>query len=276
VLPLLALPMAETVLAYASSRAFVAAFALLGVISVQNGLTYNVHLIKSEASLHAATIGGWLFPLLLPDLEAPSRFTHPALLIWLAFVFGLLAFPMVTRAGASTSRSRSWTGVVATVVAAFALMSAAIGAVTGARGRPEYTMNAGDARDRLIHFDLTEQPDLAWSSTNGPVDVKTYFPNPDGTTSTLAVTPNNPIAGGPIEVAIEVRRPGNRPGWGTASVAFGDGSPPVHLAIEGSAHARHIYARAGDYEISVDLQLWGLPPRSEVQRIRVRAVPTSP
>jgi hypothetical protein len=77
VLPLLALPIAESVLAYASSRSFVAAFALLGVISVQNGFTYNVHLIKSEASLHAATIGGWLFPLLLPDLEAPSRFTQP-------------------------------------------------------------------------------------------------------------------------------------------------------------------------------------------------------
>ena len=276
VLPLLALPMAETVLAYASSRAFVAAFALLGVISVQNGLTYNVHLIKSEASLHAATIGGWLFPLLLPDLEAPSRFTQPALLIWLAFVFGLLAFPMVTRAGASTSRLRSWTGVVATVVAAFAVMSAAIGAVTGARGRPDYTLNAGDARDRLIHFNLTEQPALAWSSTNGPVDVKTYFPNPEGTTFTLAVTPNDPVAGAPIELAVEVRRPGNRPGWGTASVAFGDGSSPVQVAIEGSAYARHTYALPGDYEISVELQLWGLPPRSEVQRIRVRAVPTSP
>jgi hypothetical protein len=73
----------------------------------------------------------------------------------------------------------------------------------------------------------------------------------------------------PIDLAVDVRRPGNRPGWGTASIAFGDGSPPVRLAIEGSAHARHTYAQAGDYEIAVDVQLWGLPPRSNAQRIHV-------
>jgi hypothetical protein len=269
VLPLLALPIAESVLAYASSRAFVAAFALLGVISVQNGFTYNVHLIKSEASLHAATIGGWLFPLLLPDLQAPSRFTQPALLIWLAILVGLLTFPTVRRAHASRSRARSWTGVVSTVVVAFAVLSAAIGGVAGARGRPEYTMNAGDARDRLIHVALTAKPAYAWSSANGAVDLRTYFPNPQGTSATLTVTPTNAGAGVPIDLAVDVRRPGNRPGWGTAFVAFGDGSPPVRLAIEGSAHARHTYAQAGDYEITVDVQLWGLPPRSNAQRIHV-------
>jgi hypothetical protein len=152
---------------------------------------------------------------------------------------------------------------------AFAALSAAIAAATGARARSEYTINAGDARDRLIHFDLTEQSAFTWSSTKGPVDLRTYFPNPEGTTSTLAVAPNNPVAGAPIELAVEVRRPGNRPGWGTASVAFGDGSSPVQVAIEGSASVRHTYAQAGDYEISVELQLWGLPPRSDVQRIRV-------
>jgi hypothetical protein len=151
----------------------------------------------------------------------------------------------------------------------FAAMSAAIGAATGARGRPEYTLNAGDARDRLIHFALTAQPAFAWSSTNGRVDVKTYFPNPEGTTTSLSVEPKDPTAGAPIQLAVDVRRPGNRPGWGTAFVAFGDSSPPVRLPIEGSAHARHTYAESGDYEITIDVQLWGLPPRVESQRIRV-------
>jgi len=159
--------------------------------------------------------------------------------------------------------------VVATVVVVFAAMSAAIGAATGARGRPEYTLNGGDARDRLIHFALTAQPAFAWSSTNGRVDVKTYFPNPDGTTTSFSVEPKDPTAGAPIELAVDVRRPGNRPGWGTAFVAFGDGSPQVRLPIEGSAHARHTYAQAGDYTLKVDFQIWGLPSRSDAQRIHV-------
>jgi len=269
VLPLLALPIVETAMAYASSQAFTALFTLLGVISVQSGLTYNLHLIKSEASLHAATIGGWLFPLLLPDLETSKGVTQLTLLMWLAIVVGLIAVPMMMRDRARPSRSRSWTRVVAAMVVAFAAASAAIGAATGARGRPEYTLNAGDARDRLIHFALTAQPAFAWSSTNGRVDVQTYFPNPEGTTASFSVEPKEPPAGAPIAFAVDVRRPGNRPGWGTALVAFGDGSLPVRLAIEGSGHAWHTYAESGDYEIAVEFQLWGLPPRLEGQRIHV-------
>jgi hypothetical protein len=159
--------------------------------------------------------------------------------------------------------------VIAAVVLGFAAVSAAIGAVTGARGLPEYTVNAGDARDRLIHFALNTQSSLAWSSTNGPVDVKTYFPNPEGTTTALAVSRENPVVGVPIDFTVDVRRPGNRPGWGMAIVGFGDGSPPVRLAIEGSAHARHAYSQAGDYEVTVEFQLWGLPARSDARRIHV-------
>jgi hypothetical protein len=191
------------------------------------------------------------------------------LLIWLAFVFGLLAFPMVTRAGASTSRSRSWTAVVAAIVMAFAAVSSVVGAVTGARGRTEYTMNAGDARDRVIHFELTGHPVIQWSSTKGPVDLKTYFPNPDGTTATFTVRPESPVAGTAIEVVVDVSRPGNRPGWGTARVDCGDGSPPIFLAIEGGARTRHTYGQPGDYQVRVDFQLWGLDPRTNVQRVHV-------
>jgi len=150
-------------------------------------------------------------------------------------------------------------------------MSAAIGAATGVRGRPEYTMNAGDARDRLIHLALTARPAFAWSSMNGRVDLKTYFPNPEGTTTSCSVEPKDPTAGAPIALAVDVRRPGNRPGWGTARVDFGDGSPPGTLAIEGAARIRHTYAQAGDYALTVDFQLWGLPLRSDAQRIHVSA-----
>jgi hypothetical protein len=42
------------------------------------------------------------------------------------------------------------------------------------------------------------------------------------------------------------------------------------VPIEGAASIRHTYAQAGDYALTVDLQLWGLPPRSDAQRIHVR------
>jgi len=269
VLPLAALPIAEAVSAYGSSRPFVAVFALLGAISIQNGLAYNVHLIKSEASLHAATIGGWLFPLLLPDLSS-GRYAQPTLPIWLAIVAGLIAFPVMTRGRIRLSHSRSWTGVVAAMVVVFAAVSSGLAAASGARGRPEYTLNAGDARDRLIHFALTRQPAFAWSSANGRVDLQTYFPNPEGTITSVNVEPKDPTARAPVHLAVDVRRPGNRPGWGTARLDFGDGSPPERVAIEGSAQARHVYAQAGDYEITVDVELWGLPPRVETHTLRVR------
>ncbi len=270
VVPLLALPLAEAAATFASSRAFVASMALLGIISVQNGLTYNVHLIKSEASLHASTIGGWLFPLLLPDVQTPDRFTLPLAAMWVVVIVALLLLPawFARRSGIAT-RSRSWTIVAATTAVAFATISAAVGTATSTRGRPEFTLNAGDARTRLVHAALTRHMPIQWSSTNGTVDVTRYFPNEDGTVAAVRVQPATPAAKAPTEVVLEVRRPGNRPGWGTALVDFGDGSPRVRQPVEDTARIEHVFAQAGDFHVSVEFDLWGLGPRTVVHRLRV-------
>jgi hypothetical protein len=144
-----------------------------------------------------------------------------------------------------------------------------IGAFIGARVPPEFVLNAGDARDRVIHFELTDSPAIRWSPTKGIVDISTYFPNPEGTTATIDVQPEKPVADSSIDVVVDVRRPGNRPGWGTALVDFGDGSPDMRLPIEGSARTTHTYERPGDYELRVEFQLWGLESRSVVQTLHV-------
>jgi hypothetical protein len=274
VVPLLAVPLADAAIAYASRAWFVAAFALLGVVSVQNGLTYNVHLIKSEASLHAATVSGWMFPLLLPDFDTPNRLRQLPTWLWLIVTAALLCYPLVAARTASPSqkpRSRSGTVVAAYAVALFVITGALVGAAAGLRFSPAFTLNAGAARDRLIHAALTEHPGLQWSSTHGSVDVKAYFQNPDGTDAAVVATPDQAHPGEAVAVSIDIRRPGNRAGWGSASVDFGDRSPRVSLAIEGSARTRHVYAAAGDYQIHVTLDLWGLPARMLIAQVHVAA-----
>jgi hypothetical protein len=273
VVPLLALPLAETAIAWQGSSWFAAAFALLGVISVQNGITYNVHLIKSQESLQAATIGGWLFPLLLPDFDAARRLTNPLTALWLVITLGLVLLPVVAlrRKDSVPSNARGWstTGIAATVIVVFAASSTIAAGVTGARFSPSFMLKAGDARDRLIHFELTQAPGIRWSSLKGPIDLRTYFTNPEETTATLVVDPPRPRPNAPVDFTVEARRPGNRPAWGAARIDCGDGSPAVDMPIEGSGHARHTYARAGQYTVRIQVSLWGLASRSLEETLRI-------
>lgn len=274
VVPLLALPLADLTLAFGLSPVLKTSLAFLGLLSIQNGLTYNVHLIKSEASLQAATIGGWLFPLLLPDFDAATnRLAQPLTLLWLVVTTGFVLLPVaLSRISArprQATRRPAWAVLAAATLLAFATTSSIVAALTGARIRPAFMLKPGDARDRVIHFELTGNPAVRWSSTNGSVDVKTYFPNPEGTSVTLGVHPENPGVRDPVELSIDIRRPGNRPGWGTAAVDFGDGSLPVRVPIEGSARQLHAYTRPGEYHLRVEIELWGLPSRALVERFRV-------
>ncbi len=95
VVPLLALPLADAAAAFAKIVWFRLALILSAVISIQTGLTYNAHLVKSEAFLHGATIGGWMFPLLLPDFDGANRLAQPMTLVWIAVTVGLLVYPVL-------------------------------------------------------------------------------------------------------------------------------------------------------------------------------------
>src|SRR5262249_39736412 len=130
------------------------------------------------------------------------------------------------------------------------------------------TLFGGDARDRLIHFRLTADPAIQWSTKRGWTDVAAVFPNPGETTTALSLQPQSARAGTPLTLRIDARRPGNRPGSGIARPDFGDGSAVVDTPVEGSAGLAHTYARPGDYTIRVTVGLWGLPTRVLEQRVR--------
>ena len=271
VVPLLALPLAEATMAFAGITWFRLAMILAAVISVQTGFTYNAHLVKSEAFLHGATIGGWMFPLLLPDFDA-ARLAQPMTMVWLAVTVGLLAYPVLQlRSPNRVSSERGWslTATAATVIVVFVIASSAVGALTGLRFKPAFMLYAGDARDRAIRFELNERPGFRWSSQRGAIDLASYFPNPEGTAATLTLQPEAPTVQQPVEFSIDARRPGNRPAWGTATVDFGDGSPVERVPIEGTTRRAHAYSSAGDYRVSVDVALWGLPRRQITRVVRV-------
>jgi hypothetical protein len=272
VVPLLAIPLAETALTYGRLPWVAAAIAFAGVISVQNGLTYNVHLVKSEAYLQGASISGWMFPLLLPDFEAIDRLDQPLTKLWIVVTAALVAYPFV-----AARLPQSWrrphrrpppVALAAGLIVAFAVTASAVSAATGLRFRPTFMLKAGDARDRLIHFALTHDLGVQWSSKRGAIDVTTYFPETEGTTATIIVRPEAPTSSRPVEFALQIRRPDSRPGWGTAVMNFGDGSPPARTPVEDTAYLRHAYA-AGSYTLTVEFNLWGLPQQSVSRVLRV-------
>jgi len=273
VLPLLAIPMADAVVTFGGRRWFAAAATLAAVMSVQNGLTYNVHLVKSEAFLQGATTSGWMFPLLLPDFSVADRLTQPLTVGWMLVTVALLLLPLAGSASRAaedpTGRPSSTAALAGAALVIFALAASLGSALGGLRFQPLFAVRPGDARDRVIHFALTHGGDRAWSSERGGVDVQSYFPEPADTVTLVTLQPERPRSSTLVQIALEIRRPGNRPGWGTASVDFGDGSPHQRVPVEETAHLTHTYSTAGDYALQIGFELWGLPPRSVMRSIRV-------
>ena len=271
VVPLLALPLADAAMAFGRIAWFRLALILGAVMSIQTGFTYNAHLVKSEAFLHGATIGGWMFPLLLPDFGA-NRLAQPMTIAWVAVTVSLLAYPVLQlRSGIRARDGGRWSPAAATAIAigVLAAIGSAAGGLTGLRFTPAFMLYAGDARDRAIHFELTHGPGVRWSAQRGAIDLAAYFPNPEDATATLKIQPTAPRPQVPVEFEIDARRPGNRPAWGSAAVDFGDGSSSERVAIEGTGRRTHTYANPGEYVVKVDLALWGLPAREIVQSVRV-------
>jgi hypothetical protein len=273
VLPLLAIPMADALAAFRARPWFAAAATLLAVVSAQNGVTYNVHLVKSEAFLQGATTSGWMFPLLLPDSDTPNRFAQPLTIVWILITIALCLLPFAvstsTAADEPTSRRISTVALAGSALVVFGVAASLGGAAGAPRFRPVFALHPGDARDRVVHFALAHDAGRQWSSTRGRIDVRSYFPEPPETETLVTIRPAQPRAALPVDIGLDIRRPGNRPGWGTASVDFGDGSARERVAIEEGAQLRHTYSTAGDYVLRVDVDLWGLPTRSLTQTVRV-------
>jgi len=261
--PLLALFLADAAQTFRASRWVTGVMILAGVVSIQNGLTYNSHFIKSQSFMQAATVGGWLSPLLLPDFEAAHRLRQPLTTVWIAATIGLAVLPFFAgRKARGDERPISNPLHAAAIIAAFGVAGSLAIALGGPSFSPQFALRPGDARDQLIHRALADESTVAWSSRRGRVDLRTLFLNPEGTDAALLLTPPRPVANRPAELSVAVTRPGRRPGWGTAVIDFGDGTTQYRAAVEGTGTASHVFERAGEYTIRVHLDAWGLPERT--------------
>lgn len=107
-----------------------------------------------------------------------------------------------------------------------------------------------------------------WSARRGTADARTLLPNPPEVTATLRASPEATRVGGIVTLRLETRSDHLAPAWGTATVAFGDGTVVAGPFVR--AHAvSHSYSAAGDYTAIADLTLPGRAGIRTSTRVRV-------
>lgn len=92
----------------------------------------------------------------------------------------------------------------------------------------------------------------------------------------LTVTPERPVAGSPVAVAVSARTANGDPVRGRLVVAFGDGSATRVEPFGGDAAIEHVYRQGGDYELAATLiDADGTESRA-LRRLTVAAAPPGP
>ena len=84
VVPLLMLPVADTLMRFWRTRWLVALSIVLASVSLQNGLTYNKHFGKVTSALRGPSVSGWKTTLAFPHIESVNFAKDPLALAWLA------------------------------------------------------------------------------------------------------------------------------------------------------------------------------------------------
>ena len=133
VIPFLFLPIADALRAARTSRWRIAAFVMLAVYSVQNGLTYNRYFLKASQYflMSGPSVSGWKMSLLLPATDGSSYALSPIFALWAAMTLALVAAPLwLPRAGRLTSIDAEGRGHLSGFVVA-SLVVVILLAVTG-------------------------------------------------------------------------------------------------------------------------------------------------
>jgi hypothetical protein len=253
---LLAVPLAEALTFFRRSRLFLAAFAVLGAISVHNGLVYNAHFDRTAAAFAGPTFSGWLTRLAFPYMDvSPER--SPLLLSWIAIGIVLLLLPMLRRHDSAAPRMAHPATALAAMSLALALGGATIALATGVASRTRFMADAGATRDRILHFFLEHRGARTWSAAAGPVRLEDVFPNPPNVEVKVAIgAPGH--AGQPVTIAIEALGADRQEAWGVAMIDFGDGTAPMRAPVLGTTTVQHAFARPGTYNVSASVALPGI------------------
>ena len=190
VIPFLFLPIADALRAARTSRWRIAAFVMLAVLSVQNGLTYNRYFLKASQYflMSGPSVSGWKMSLLLPATDGSSYALSPIFALWAAMTLALVAAPLwLPRAGRLTSIDAEGRGhlsgfVVASlvVVILLAVTGSTVGVLMGTTPDPHFLPDSSAVRDELLTPFLEGKPRLffmAGSDRLRRTDMAAIFPS---------------------------------------------------------------------------------------------------
>jgi hypothetical protein len=277
VLPLLMLPVADAIVTWRASKTWIVLVAVLAVVSVDNGLTYNLFFDRAGPLFRYEGLSGWRTPLLFPAGVSWIDLT-PSFVLWLAiggFAFAANWLSHSTDPGMRRFYAfRAWTPPVALVFVVVATAGSLMVVTIGAPIDPRNLVREDRARTRLLTHHLDRPGGTMWS-VGGRLDPVGVFPNPPDVTVTLAASAAR--AASRTDLRLTVQGKGGGVAWGTAAVDYGDGSKKQIVSIVGERVLTHRYEQPGVFPTRVEFNARGasvvetasigvLPARDRSQR----------
>jgi hypothetical protein len=251
VVPLLGLPLADAIVSFRRSPFVLALFAVLALMSIQNGVSYNRFLVKHDAALAGPSMSGWKSTLAFPDLEHGGGQAYALAAAWIIGTLLIIRLPRVVAARPASDRSGAMSAAGAAL--SVAATAAVIAGVTGVHLAPRYLIDPSTARDRVVRAHLTQRTTPIWSPEMGTVDVPVVFANPTDAVLDIKPTTMNTTPG--AQATLKVAAVGSQGdlAWGMATIDYGDGGALERRPFVGAEYVSHRYAQPGDYGVTAYL-----------------------
>jgi len=288
-LPLLMVFVADAALHWQRSRVFTAALVVLTLVSIDSGVTYNLHFEKGVSQLVADGFAGFRPNLLFPAVTRDGWKTLPwAVTIvgaW-ASVFAGLLVAGVWSSWRAARHAPSWPAHPLTwsirpsarfIAGGFAILAAAGTVVSAARGefvRSDFMPTPAEVRDRALESFREQGRCTACAATGfgeaNPVDVLGFATT--ALSLDLAPTPGPGLSYRLRAVAV---RGETERGWGSLSVDFGDGVVERDSRVFGERDLDHTYPAPAMYVVKTSFDSGGGVRFDDERLLNVRGRPES-
>lgn len=288
-LPLLMVFVADAAVHWQRSRVFTAALIVLSLVSIDAGVTYNLHFDKGASQLVADGFAGFRPNMLFPAVTRDGWRTLP----WAVTIVGawasVFAGLLVTGAWASWRAARRDPAGPAYplpwsirpnahfIAAGFACLAAAGTVVSAARGefvRADFMPTPVEVRDRALESFREQGRCTACAATGfgeaNPVEVIGF--------ETTALSLDLASAPGPglsYRLRAVAARGEKERGWGSLSVDFGDGVVERDSRVFGERVLDHTYRTPGMYVVKTSFDSGGGVRFDDERLLNVRGRPES-
>jgi hypothetical protein len=282
VTPLLLLFIADALAAWSKRRAFVAAFAVLTLVSLETAVRYNLHHVKEVPPIVPNGFSGWRFNLLFPSLGTET-WTATAvdvvmLASWVAIALALTVVPSWKMRRVRTSArlpdrspSRPEPGPIFAGLLTLGLLATFVALVTGEAAATEYLLPPREARRKaLTAFVDLPRCAVCYSSVMGAVEPTKALGNTLELVD-LRSDPVSPRADERVRIRVRPRSSDGDYLVGTVRLDFGDGTLAVYRRMFGDVEELHTYAQPGEYHVRSWFTPWSGEEAGSELTIRVRS-----